>query len=184
MTGQPEASAAAYGALLATPLAARGYRGLGLLAAAAGHFDEAARHLAQAAALAPTDAATLSDLGYARLRAGDVAGSRVPLMQSAELDSKNARVLSNLALLLLAEGRDGQARALMEEERFPALVRDAIRQDAQKVAAAERARRAAQSAAPLQARPAQEGAALVSLRPPAAAGGADVPPSLLQRFAR
>jgi Flp pilus assembly protein TadD len=138
-TAQARASAEAYRALLATPLAAQGYHGLGLLAGAAGDFRGACRALERAAALAPTDAATLSDLGYARLREGDVAGARVPLMQAAELDPKSARVQANVVLLLLAQGRAKQARTLMDERQFTPAVRAAVRDDAGRVAQAARA---------------------------------------------
>lgn len=141
-TAQPAASATAYRALLSTPLAARGHRGLGLLAGAASDFHEAARELAHAAALAPTDAATLSDLGYALLREGDVGDARVPLMQAAELDSHSGRIKSNLALLLLAQGRAKEARAWMDDQRYSQAVRSAIHEDASKVAAAARSYRA------------------------------------------
>jgi Flp pilus assembly protein TadD len=146
-TGQPAASATAYRVLLSTPLAARGYRGLGLLAGAAGDFNEAARELAHAAALAPTDAATLSDLGYALLREGDVGDARVPLMQAAELDSHSGRIKSNLALLLLAQGRAKEARAWMDDQQYSSAVRSAIHEDALKVAAAARSYRAAGASA-------------------------------------
>ncbi|WP_245964942.1 pilus assembly protein [Trinickia dinghuensis] len=141
-TGQPSASAQAYRALLTTPLAASGRHGLGLLAGARGDFGEAARELAQAAQLAPTDAATLSDLGYARLREGDIAGARVPLMQAAELDAHSARIQSNIVLLLLAQGHAKEARALMDEQQFAPAVRAAVHDDAKKVAAAARAYKA------------------------------------------
>ncbi len=141
-TGQPAASAQAYRALLATPLAAQGYHGLGLLAGAAGEFREASRQLTRAIALAPTDAATLSDLGYALLREGDVADARVPLMQAAELDPHSARIKSNIALLMLAQGRAKEARAWMDEQQFTAAVRSAIRDDAARIASATRAYRA------------------------------------------
>jgi len=142
-TAQSAASATAYRALLSTPLAARGYRGLGLLAGAAGDFHEAARELTHAAALAPTDAATLSDLGYALLREGDVGDARVPLMQAAELDSHSGRIKSNLALLLLAQGRAKEARAWMDDQQYSSAVRSAIHEDALKVAAAARSYRGA-----------------------------------------
>jgi len=146
-TGQSAASAKAYRALLPTPLAARGHRGLGLLAGAAGDFPTAARELAQAVALAPTDAATLSDLGYALLREGDVADARVPLMQAAELDAHSARIKSNVALLLLAQGHAKEARAWMDDQQCPPSARAAIRDDAIKIAAAARAYRAGAAAA-------------------------------------
>ncbi|WJF91288.1 pilus assembly protein [Paraburkholderia bonniea] len=138
-TDQPDASAAAYSALLNTPLAARGYRGLGLLAGSAGDFPRAAQALQQAVLLAPIDATTLSDLGYARLRSGDINGARVPLMQAAELDQSNPKIISNLALYLLAEGQRAQAQALMNEQKIADEVRAAIESEAQTVAAAHRA---------------------------------------------
>jgi Flp pilus assembly protein TadD len=141
-TGQDAESEKAYRSLLSTPLAARGYRGLGLLAGAAGDFSAAARALAQAVLLAPTDASTLSDLGYARLRAGDVADARVPLMQAAELDSHSARIKSNVALLLFAQGRAKEARAWMDDQQCPPSARAAIHDDALKIDAAARAYRA------------------------------------------
>lgn len=141
-TGQREASARAYRALLATTLAARGYHGLGLLAGAAGDFHEASRQLTQAVALAPTDAATLSDLGYALLREGDVTDARVPLLQAAELDAHSVRIKSNVALLMLAQGRAKEARAWMDDQQFSVPVRSAIHDDAAKVASAARTYRA------------------------------------------
>lgn len=141
-TRQSEASARAYRALLSTTLAAQGYHGLGLLAGAAGDFREASRQLTQAVALAPTDAATLSDLGYALLREGDVTDARVPLMQAAELDAHSMRIKSNVALLILAQGQTKEARAWMDEQRFTEPVRSALRADAAKVASAARAYRA------------------------------------------
>lgn len=138
-TGQGVASAEAYRALLSTPLAASGYRGLGLLAGADGDFRGASHALGQAAALAPTDALTLSDLGYARLREGDIGGARVPLLQAEELDPSSARIQANVVLLLMAQGHAKQARALMDEKQFTAAVRSALRDDAVKVAHAAHA---------------------------------------------
>ncbi|WP_420816062.1 tetratricopeptide repeat protein [Paraburkholderia phosphatilytica] len=144
-TDQPAASAAAYGQLLRTPLAARGHRGLGLLAGAAGDFDRAANELHQAVQLSPTDASTLSDLAYARLRDGDVSGARIPLMKAAELDQNNPKIVSNLALFLLADGQTQQAQTLMNTQKLAPDVRAAIRADAAKVDAASRARQHAAS---------------------------------------
>lgn len=178
LTGQPEASADAYRSLLATPLASRGYRGLGLVAGAAGDFDRAAHDLEAASALAPTDAATLSDLGYARLREGDVTGARVPLMKAAELDAHNPTVLANVALLLLSQGHARDARALMDEQHFASEVREAVRQDAAKVALARKGRRSVQGTE----KPRQP-----QVRPeeaPAATASARTPLPLLQRFAQ
>ena len=184
MTGQPDAGANAYRALLATPLASRGYRGLGLVAGAAGDFDGAAHDLEAASALAPTDAATLSDLGYARLRDGDVAGARVPLMQAAELDAHNAKVLANVALLLLSQGHMREARGLMDEQHFSNEVREAVRQDAAKVALAQKVRRSAQGGK--KARPSETARQEDSwgLHTVPATASLRTPLPLLQRFAQ
>lgn len=126
MTGQTADSRAAYQALLKTDKAAEGWHGLGLLAGAEGNFPQAAQDLAQAARLAPTDALVLNDLGYARMRAGDLAGARVPLGMAAELAPTNDKVLSNLALLLLARGDAAGAEQVMDKANLTKPVRDQI----------------------------------------------------------
>ena len=138
MTDQPAASAASYTQLLQTPLAARGHRGLGLIAGESGDFTRAVQQLQQAAQLVPTDAATLSDLGYAELRAGDVSSARVPLMKAAQLEQSNQKIISNIVLYLLADGQSKQAQALMTQQKMSPDLRAAIRIDAAKVAAAQR----------------------------------------------
>jgi Flp pilus assembly protein TadD len=145
-TGQAEASADAYPKLLNTPLAARGHRGLGLLAGATEEFDKASEEFDAATRLQPTDALTLSDMGYARLRLGDVAGARVPLMKAAELAQDNPKILSNVALFLLAEGQAAAAQGLIAQQKFSPEVQQAIRADAQRIAAAAAQRSQAQVA--------------------------------------
>ncbi|MEX3761309.1 tetratricopeptide repeat protein [Paraburkholderia phenoliruptrix] len=181
MTGQPEASASAYRQLLPTPLAARAHRGLGLIAGAQGDFGLAASELQQAAQLAPTDATVLSDLGYARLRAGDVAGARVPLMKAAELDSANPKIVSNIALFLLANGQPAEAQALMNQQKLALDVRAAIRSDAAKVVAAGRggARSGATGLPGPQSRMAAPAGTVASTQ-----NTMEPAPRLLQRFAQ
>jgi Flp pilus assembly protein TadD len=178
MTDQPAAAADAYEKLLKTPLAPRGYRGLGLIAGAAGDFERAAQQLQQAVQLAPTDAVTLSDLGYARLRAGDVNGARVPLMKAAELDQTNPKIVSNVALYLLANGDHGEALAVMNQQKLAPDVRAAIRNDAAKVAAAQRAQ------ARGVAQQAPTATAATDARTVASAQGIEPAPRLLQRFSQ
>ncbi|NPT62425.1 pilus assembly protein [Paraburkholderia sp. 5N] len=180
MTDQPDAAATAYGQLLKTPLATRGYRGLGLIAGAAGDFARAAQELQRAAQLAPTDAVTLSDLGYARLRYGDVNGARVPLMKAAELDQNNPKIVSNMVLYLLANGDQAQAQAVMNQQKFTPDVRAAIRNDAANVVAAGRAQ-ARGSQAQTQQQFGQAGAGTGTV---ASAQGIEPAPRLLQRFAQ
>ncbi|MGE8567251.1 cellulose synthase subunit BcsC [compost metagenome] len=114
-TGQTALSEQAYRALLGTDQAADGWHGLGLIAGSRGQFDQAADDLSRAAKLSPMDPRILGDLGYARLRAGDAAGARVPLGQAAELAPDNGKVLANLAVLLLVEGESVRAQRLMDQ---------------------------------------------------------------------
>lgn len=114
-TGQTAASEQAYRALTHGAQAAEGWHGLGLIAGGRGQFDQAADDFARAARLAPMNARILGDLGYARLRAGDLNGARVPLGQAAELAPENGRVLANMAVLLLVEGDPVKAQRLMDQ---------------------------------------------------------------------
>ncbi|UVE65697.1 pilus assembly protein [Burkholderia pyrrocinia] len=180
MTDQPAASAAAYTQLLKTPLAARGYRGLGLLAGAAGDFDRAAQTLAQASELAPTDASMLSDLAYAKLRGGDVVGARVPLMKAAELDQRNPKIVSNLVLYLFAAGRAQDAQKLMNQQHLPADIRKDIASDAARITAAARAQQRAVATPPVVSRR----GTTAPITPMANNVGYDQTVPLLQRFAQ
>jgi Flp pilus assembly protein TadD len=137
-TGQLEPGWQAYSQLLKTPLASRGYRGLGLLAGQAGDFATAASQFDMASKLDPTDALTLSDLGYARLRLGDVTGARVPLMKAAELAENNPKVLSNVVLYLLADGQSARAQSVVAQQHLAPDVVQAIGADAKRVAMAAR----------------------------------------------
>jgi Flp pilus assembly protein TadD len=190
LTGQASTSAAAYTRLLDTPLAARGHRGLGLLAGEAGDFHKAAQELEAASRLDPTNAATLSDLGYALLRDADVASARVPLLEALELDSHNAKIVANVALLFEASGNDADAQALMARQDLPAQARAAVARDAQKVQEAQRAREVAQRRESMEQasqRIAQR-AAMPAPRALASAQdgwpGGDVQPRLVDRFAQ
>ncbi|MFL9947688.1 pilus assembly protein [Paraburkholderia agricolaris] len=175
MTDQPEASASAYARLLQTPLAARGHRGLGLIAGASGDFGRAVGELQQAAQLAPTDASLLSDLGYARMRAGDISGARVPLMKAAELDQNNPKIASNIALYLLVDGEADRSQALMNQQKFSLDVRAAIRSEAAKITAAARAQPLGTSGRSQGTQPGPVASAQAMMEPA---------PRLLQRFAQ
>ncbi|WP_175686519.1 pilus assembly protein [Burkholderia anthina] len=180
ITDQPAASAVAYTQLLKTPLAARGYRGLGLIAGAAGDFDHAVQALTQASELAPTDASLLSDLAYAKLRNGDVAGARIPLMKAAELDQRNPKIVSNLVLYLLATGHTQDAQRLMNQQHLPADIRKDISGDAAKIATAVRAQQRAVATSPVVSRR----GATSPITPMANNFGYDQTVPLLQRFAQ
>jgi Flp pilus assembly protein TadD len=141
-TGQAEAATSAYMRLVDTPLAARAWRGLGLLAGTRGDFEQAAVRFEAAVKRAPTDALMLSDLGYAHLRAGDIDAARVPLLKAAELSPDNPKIMSNVALYLLASGQTEKARALMAQQKLTPEIQQAIRGDAAKVAQAAQVLRA------------------------------------------
>jgi len=134
-TGQAAASEQAYKRLVGTPLESAGYRGLGLLAGTRGSFAEAVQLLKQAQRLTPTDAALLSDLGYANLRAGQIDEARLPLMQALQLRPDSAQAQSNLALYLEVTGQSEQADRLMEANRMSAAARAAVRDAAQQLRA-------------------------------------------------
>jgi Flp pilus assembly protein TadD len=190
-TGQPAASASAYGQLLGTPLAARGHRGLGLLAGAVGDFHKAAQELGEASRLEPTDAPTLSDLGYALLREGDVPAARVPLLKAAELDSHNPRIVANVALYFVASGDAASAQALMTEQGLSADARAAIVRDAQNIGAAQHAREVERKQEETREKTRAALAAAAVPTPATAVAsaqagwpGGDAQPRLVQRFAQ
>lgn len=133
-TDQIDASRQMYGKLMGTPLEGAGYHGLGLLAGAQQDFPQAVRMLEQAQRRNPTDALLLSDLGYANLRAGQIAAARIPLMQAIQLQPDNPRVQVNVALYLQASGQTEQANALMASRSMPPATRTAIAAAARQLA--------------------------------------------------
>ncbi len=135
-TGQAELAEAAYKRLLTTPQEAAGYRGLGLLAGARGHYAEAVQLFKQAQRRTPTDALLLSDLGYASLRAGQVEEARLPLMQALQLQPESKQAQANVALYLEATHQPEQATALMDANRMPEATRAAVRAAALQMRAA------------------------------------------------
>lgn len=139
-TGQDAESDGAYRALLDSPQAAQAWHGLGLLAGQRGHYAEAVERLAQAAAREPANAVVLGDLGYARLRAGDVTGARLPLIQAAELAPTNARAIANLALLLAVQGDTAGAVRVMDKGGLSAEARQGVEALAGQITQANRAR--------------------------------------------
>ncbi|CAN5324331.1 pilus assembly protein [soil metagenome] len=125
-TEQTEASRQLYGKLMGTPFEGAGYHGLGLIAGAQQNFPQAVDMMERAQRLNPTDALLLSDLGYARMRAGQIPAARVPLMQALQLQPDNPRVQVNVALYLQASGQSEQATALMDSRSMPPATRSAI----------------------------------------------------------
>jgi len=129
-TGQAAPAEAAYKRLMGTPLEGAGYRGLGLLAGMRGNYAEAVQLLAQAQRRTPTDALLLSDLGYAKLRAGQIDEARLPLMQALQLRPDSTQAQANLALYLEVTGQRDQATALMNANRMSEPTRLAVHEAA------------------------------------------------------
>lgn len=127
---QPAAAAKLYQALTNGPQAAAAWHGLGLIAAGAGHFDQAVADLAHAVQLAPINADYLSDLGYAHLWAGQNAQAREPLAKAAELAPHDTQAIANLALLLMVQGNAQRADSMMDQAKLPAATQNAVRQQA------------------------------------------------------
>lgn len=134
-TGQDEASAQTYRALLDGPQAAVAWHGLGLLAGARGDYAQAADDLGKAVRMRPVDAEYLGDWGYALLRSGNTKASRVPLGQAAELAPDNQRILGNLAMLLLVEGNAASAEQVMARSHLSAQARKQVLQLAEQTRA-------------------------------------------------
>ena len=134
-TAQTEQSRKMYSQLMGTPLEGAAYHGLGLLAASQSDFAGAQRLLEQARLRNPADGLLLSDLGYAALRAGEVAQARIPLMQAIQLKPDSAQVQANVALYLELSGQPDQAAALMDAHKFPLATRTAIRDAARQLGA-------------------------------------------------
>jgi Flp pilus assembly protein TadD len=182
-TGQTSAAANTYNQLLSTPFAARGHRGLGLIAGGAGDFHRAAGELAEASQLEPTDATTLSDLGYALLREGDVTAARLPLLKAAELDPHNPKIAANVALYFVASGDTASAQAVMAEQGLKPEARAAIERDAQNIAQAQHALEMEHTRAALASAALPRPAAAVASTQAGWPGG-DMQPRLVDRFAQ
>lgn len=125
-TGQGDAAVPIYRGLLHGDQAAAAWHGLGLIAAAANQPGEAEQDLAKAVQLEPINAAWLSDLGYARLRAGQVAAAREPLSMAAQLAPDDIKAVSNLALWAILDNQPQTADGLMQRAKLPQATRDAV----------------------------------------------------------
>lgn len=124
--GQFQHSERLYRALQATGQAARAAHGLGLLAAAQGQYPAAVVQLETARKLAPTDAMLLNDLGYALLHTTQAREARLPLMQAAQLQPAQRRILSNMAVYLLLFGADQEAAQWMQQHQMDAGLRQQV----------------------------------------------------------
>lgn len=114
-TGNQALSTVLYKQLLSGQFAARAQHGLGLLAAANRQFDVAVEHLKLAQKKSPTNALLLNDLGFALLHTDRAVDAGLPLKQAAQLDPKNIRIQTNLALYLVMFGQTQEALAWMNQ---------------------------------------------------------------------
>ncbi|MBO9469460.1 hypothetical protein J7355_05060 [Endozoicomonas sp. G2_2] len=122
-----------YEQLLDTPYVGQAHHGLGLIIArddlAAGEV-----HLQKAVALVPTDARMRNDLGYAKLRQGQLAQARLQLATAYQLDEANELNRNNYILLLLAEGNDRKAARIAADNQIDAGVMRELRREARTIA--------------------------------------------------
>lgn len=158
-TDQAAGAEAAYRAVIAATSAmgagtqgamlnAGAWRGLGITAGRRGSFADAARFLQVAAQANPTDASTVSDYGYALMRAGEVEQARVPLMQAQQMAGSSAKIAGNLVIWLTVNDRKQEAASLAAHAQLSAAARKAIDDDAMQVMRAWRDRRIARETAP------------------------------------
>lgn len=158
-TDQAAGAEAAYRAVIAATSAmgagtqgamlnAGAWRGLGITAGRRGNFADAARFLQVAAQANPTDASTVSDYGYALMRAGEVEQARVPLMQAQQMAGSSAKIAGNLVIWLTVNDRKQEAASLAAHAQLSAAARKAIDDDAMQVMRAWRDRRIARETAP------------------------------------
>lgn len=142
-TGQLDAAGTLYEGLTRGEQAAAAWHGLGLIAAQRDQDAVAEDALARAAQLTPLDTAVLGDLGYARLRAGQLEQARAPLAQALELAPDDARAVANLAVWALLRNDTATAERLMQQGK----VSDTTRAEIQHQAISLRQRRPAQATA-------------------------------------
>ena len=183
-TGQADAAKALYHDLLHTSQAAAAWHGLGIVAAQQRQDAVAEDALARAVQLDPVNVDYLGDLGYQRLRAGQVAGAHEPLAKAAELAPGNVKAVSNLVLWMLLDNDYTQADAAMQQANLP----DAARQRVRALAAQLQSRPSPTHptvVASLSRHPSMAGAApgIDSPASQSSAGAGDgVPQSMLERF--
>lgn len=129
-TGQLDAANALYESLTRGDQAAAAWHGIGLIAAGRDEDGKAETALARAAELKPLDTNVLGDLGYARLRAGQLAQAQVPLAKAIELAPDNARAVANLAVWALLRNDPATAERLMQQGKLGAESRAEVQRQA------------------------------------------------------
>ncbi len=168
-TGQSAEARQLYESLTTGPGAAAAWHGLGLIAAGDGDVPRAEQALAKAAELAPLNTDYLGDLGFQRLRSGQLMAARAPLAKAAELAPDNSRAVANLVLWTLLAGDAQRAEAMMQHAALPEASRQAVRRLAIELRPAMRAQRLPPDA-------------VASSPVPGGNAGIPAPQSMLERF--
>mgnify|MGYP001160539820 CR=1 FL=1 len=130
--GDHDFAAERYSELLRGCLAGYGHRGMGLVRAQQGRFDEALRYLQQAAALEPIDADIRNDLGFALLELGQLEAAAAQFATAVELQVTNGRAQQNLVLSRLMQNRRAEARSLARRFELPVETLQALEQEAER----------------------------------------------------
>jgi Flp pilus assembly protein TadD len=183
-TGQADAAQQLYEALVHTDQAGAAWHGLGLIAAVQQRNDAAESALAKAVQIDPVNVDYLGDLGYQRLRAGDIPAAHQPLAEAAELSPGSTKAVSNLVLWMLLHGDYAQAAAAMQRANLPAAAREQVQRLATQLQSAQPAvRPVAVAALSTSQRPAATASSTASPSTTSPAlRGDGVPESMLERF--
>lgn len=117
-----------------TDYKARSYNGLGLISAETGDYRKAVDYFRSAAAADPTNVDILNNLGYAALVQKDMNLAEITLFKAGQLGPQDRRVWSNIALYEIAAGHQYKAERIMDRFNMNWKERNAIRDDAQRLA--------------------------------------------------
>ncbi len=183
-TGQTDAAQKLYQDLVHTDQAAAAWHGLGIIAAGQQQNAEAELALSRAVQMDPVNVDYLGDLGFQRLRAGQVANAHEPLAKAAELAPGNVKAVSNLVLWMLLDNDYTQADAAMQQANLPQATRQQVRTLAAQLQLAPRLNRpTAMASLSIQSRPGAASPASESPADQSSAAPVDgVPESMLERF--
>lgn len=182
-TGQADAAQKLYDDLVHTDQAGAAWHGLGIIAAEQQENATAEQALSRAVQMDPVNVDYLGDLGYQRLRAGQVASAHEPLAKAAELAPGNVKAISNLVLWMLLDHDDAQADAAMQQANLPEATRQQVHALAMQMQFARQVTRptAMASLSTRQASAATSSSSDSPTTQPSAAGDG-VPESMLERF--
>lgn len=150
-TGDLAAARPLYEGLLRSDQAAAAYHGLGLIAASGNDQAAAEAALLRATQLQPLNTSYLGDLGYARLRAGQLDAAQAPLAKALELAPDNARAAANLAVWALLRNDRASAERFLEQGKLPADSREQVLRQAAELRQRQRQRQATAAAAAAEA---------------------------------